>query len=215
MEERQIDSDELIEAIAQIKTFENYLITRNIDQLFARKKGKEFSLTPNSQSASMMIHTYQANPVGEEHHEETSGEPSKQKGFPFGTEERNSNENLTTLVPGRKPCSEYNSSPTKSVLTNMSPESQAAETITQFKKSQNKPNWLHHMRDRLQWGLCDQMFGPKSELEAHMNDQGHLRGPNIELNEPTSLPPVVWKQRRSVKVTQWWWLKKLQRDNVI
>ena len=29
--ERPIDSDELIEAIAQIKTFEDYLITRNID----------------------------------------------------------------------------------------------------------------------------------------------------------------------------------------
>jgi hypothetical protein len=102
-------------------------------------------------------------------------------------EEEDAGANLASMPIGRKPCSEYNSSLTKSVLTDMSPESQAAETITHSKKSQNKPSWLHHIRDRLQCGLCDQMCGPKSELEAGMNDQGHLRGPIIELDEPSSL----------------------------
>ena len=95
----------------------------------------------------MMIQTYQANPVGDQDQEETPGEPSEQEVFPSGTEERNSNENLTTLIPGREPCSEYSSSPTNFALTDMSPERQTAETITHSKKSQNKPSWLHHMRD--------------------------------------------------------------------
>ena len=76
----------------------------------------------------------------DQHQEEISGEPSKQEGFPSGTEEPNSNEDLTIFTPERKPCSEYNSSPTK-----------------------------------LQCGPCNQMCSPKSDLEAHMNGQGHLR----------------------------------------
>ena len=76
----------------------------------------------------------------DQHQEEISGEPSKQEGFPSGTEEPNSNEDLTIFTPERKPWSAYNSSPTK-----------------------------------LQCGPCNQMCSPKSDLEAHMNGQGHLR----------------------------------------
>ena len=111
----------------------------------------------------------------DQHQEEISGEPSKQEGFPSGTEEPNSNEDLTIFTSERKPCSKYNSSPTKSVLTNMSPDSQATETAMHSEKSQDKPNWLHHVRDRLQCDPCDQMCSPKSDLEDHMNDHGHLR----------------------------------------
>ena len=121
-EERPINSDELVEAIAQIKTFENSLITRNINQLFARRTGKEFSLTPNSQSASMMVHTYQTNPTELEETLESPTQEAQQnemvqpvntpvckngrEGFPSGTEMRNSHENLTTLIPGGESCSE-------------------------------------------------------------------------------------------------------------
>ena len=95
-------------------------------------------------------------------------EPSKQEGFPSGKEQPNSNEEMTIFAPD-------DSSPTKSVLTNMSPDSQATETAMHSEESQDMPNRLYHVRNKLQCGPCDQICSPKSDLEDHMNDHGHLR----------------------------------------
>jgi hypothetical protein len=146
--EEPIDPDELIRAIAQIKTFEDYLATKNTDLLFARKK--EFSF---NQSASMMVHTCQDISIRDQY-QEISGEPSKQGSFPSGTEEINNKENYATFTPEKK--LENISSPSELAVANMSPDIQTTETIMHPKESQNKLNWLHQVRNGFQCILCNQ-----------------------------------------------------------
>jgi hypothetical protein len=55
------------------------------------------------------------------------------------------------------------------------------------KESQNRPNWLHQVRNGFQCILCDQSCGLDRDLEAHIG-QDHPIEPIIDLDEPTSLP---------------------------